>query len=308
MVAGYEDASVRDGHDSTAGNLLKPQLEFKGVVAPDRPGRTGPFAQNRSQGGYCPCIGALGEPAYALRDGRWFVFGTMSFGEEHCGEENASYSFLPATGEWIRAQAAQIGVVTITWPDVRPPVSQPPVWQPPQSPEQPLPPPPLPGPAASRDPRDLATHPLAYDIRTALTPGLIQGYIDGTFRPDATISRLETALPLAQLVGHSSARANETIGRGHFLVGIDNTLKMILEGTGQPRLDALMRDGTSFSDVPAGHWVEGYARVLSGFCATASATDGVRLDMASNTTKAYAASAGRAFECLKQRAPGAVLR
>lgn len=49
-------------------------------------------------------------------------------------------------------------------------------------------------------PGDLAGNPLAREIQMALDAGLIQAYRDDSFRPEAAITRLETALLLSQLL------------------------------------------------------------------------------------------------------------
>lgn len=187
---------------------------------------------------------------------------------------------------------------------------------------------------------DIATHPLASDIAEAIRLGLMRGYGDGTFAPQAPLKRLETALVLVELVRQTQGqrfslptpasapfldaagvpwahpalafvrdhdlmtayadglfRPEESISKAYFSAALYKTLKWLHESASLQPLTDIATNGTNFADT-AGHWSQGYARLLSGFCGAAFSENPPAFEPDRQVTRAYAAAAiVRAFQC-----------
>lgn len=348
IEAGFGNTGGRAPRFTGGGSLLRTEVTFARMNTGSRGGFAGPFATLRSSNGKGACHGDSGGPAFVVRNGVWYLFGATSGGEERCGNEDVDYSFVPAHVDWIRQTAASSGVNFDPGSATQPPPPTPYPTPYPTAYPTPLPPPP-PTPVPVTEPVDIAAHPLAAEIRQAITRGLIRTYRDNSFRPDVAITRLETALLLQKMVQHTQAasahplpasvttapypdvtttdpfapvlafisqkglispfadgtfRSNESISRGYFLAGLYKTLKLVLETLNLPSPASLAQNPRTFTNVPAGHWTEAYAKALSGFCNAAFATQGELLEIDTSATRAYAAAAAsRAFTCLAERAP-----
>lgn len=210
----------------------------------------------------------------------------------------------------------------------------------PSQPSGPTPPPVTPPPATPPSANDLAGHPLEGEVRTAIGLGLIRTYRDGTFRPGADITRLETALLVNRLVSLSAPHLIEPSAAMPYpdvtadnpfiqqlaFVKTHGLITPFADGTFRPNkeinrgyfsaslyktvkivLTALQRPplggqgGQDFSNTE-GHWSKAYAKLLSGFCNAAFSENGGGFEPEKNTTRAYAtASALRALQCIKKQ-------
>lgn len=170
-------------------------------------------------------------------------------------------------------------------------------------------------PTGPRPPaNDLAGHPLKGEVEDAMAAGLIRGYRDGTFRPGASITRLETALLLTRLVTLTAEQLLPMPAAAQPLfpdVGTDSPfapqlafvkthglITLFADGTFRPNesisrsyftaslyktlktvLTALGRpplrgEGGQDFTNTQGHWVKDYSRILSGFCGAAFPENG----------------------------------
>lgn len=290
----------------------------------------GPWLVLQGMGGGGACFGDSGGPAYVKRGDTWYVIGVTSSGTDgSCRGEKVFYTPVQNHLDWIRQTAAANGVNLDAGPT----------------------PPPNPDPSPTREPSDISNHALATEVRKALAHGLIRSYRDNSFRPDANITRLETALLLREIVQHTRAggllplpsvvsappypdvpvddpfvrivafakernllsafadgtfQSNASIQRGYFLAALYKSIKEILVSLNQQWPVPTGEPPETFADVSPGHWTEGYAKALSGFCRSAFGTSPGILAADSPTSRAYAAVAAvRAFECLLQRVPQA---
>lgn len=205
---GPNDAIVEAGYGNTAGRMPEPigfgplrsvYVKYHQMTQEGDGRFDGPFIELQSSNGRGACKGDSGGPAYLLRNGSWFFFGvTSSLVSGDCGNGVVAYTYLPDNLDWIRREAAA-GGITIEGKFPQESVAPPPVVTTPVAPPAPV------------EPPDIAAHPLVVEIRRALQAGIIRAYHDNTFRPDAPITRLETAILLHQIVAHTAAASSHPL-------------------------------------------------------------------------------------------------